>query len=82
MELVVCWHRRYFILQCFSKRLETYIISLDGKLKRDISEKRVSYTYPFISENSQTIVFCTFDLYVQTMDIYYATKQDQYQNDC
>lgn len=63
----------------FRKDWETYIISLDGKLKRDISEKRVSYTYPFISENSQTIVFCTFDLYVQTMDIYYATKQDQYQ---
>lgn len=58
---------------------ETNIKTINGSQKWNLGEKNVSYTYPFISENAQTVIFCTLNLRSQSINIYYAREKDKYQ---
>lgn len=61
------------------KTWDTYIKNVNNTGKVSLGEPNICYTYPFISENAKTAMFCSVNYFNQTMNIYYAQEKDKYQ---
>lgn len=70
--------RIYCSIRRSPKSWDTYIKNLQTGKKWPLGDKDVSYTYPFISEDGKTVVFCTVDVVGQKMTAYYAQEKDGY----
>ncbi len=61
-----------------AKTRRTYVKSFEDNQVWEVGEKDVSYTYPFISSDSKTMVYCTVSALDQKMNVYFARESDNF----
>lgn len=70
--------RVYYSIFKDRKNRFTYIKNLNDNKVWEIGQRGISYTYPFISTDSKTVVFCTVSVLDQRMNVYFAREQDNF----
>ena len=67
------------------QQLENLLVSyncvknINDKKKWDVPGKNVNYTYPFISQDSKTMIFCLINVMEQKMIVFYAREKENFQ---